>query len=69
MIQGFGDMKITEIKVSAGKDCFILKPESLEAVIDGKRCPEISKKIAAQVFKTVAGPAEKWFDLLKKPNL
>ncbi len=61
-------MKITEIKVSAGKDCFIMTPTSIEAVIGGKRCPEVDKRLAAKLFKEVAVPAEKWFDLLKLPN-
>ncbi|MGH8654716.1 MAG: hypothetical protein ACREYE_22260 [Gammaproteobacteria bacterium] len=59
-------MKITEIKVMAGKDVFILSPKSMEVVISGRTIP-VDDKLAAKLFKAVAEQAEKWFGLLKKP--
>jgi hypothetical protein len=51
-------LKITEIKVTAGKDVLILNPESVQAVISGKSV-FLDAKLSATLFKAVAGPCEK----------
>ena len=57
-------MKITEIKVTAGKEVFIFQPKSCLVVTSGKS-REIPEKLATQLFKAVSGPAEKLCDELK----
>ena len=57
-------MKITEIKVTAGKEVFIFQPKSLLVVVAGKS-REIPEKLATQLFKAVAGQAEKMCEELK----
>jgi hypothetical protein len=57
-------MKITEIKVTAGKDVFLLSPKSVQVIAAGKSF-FLPDKLAAQLFKAVATPAEKMVDALK----
>ena len=57
-------MKITEIKVTAGKEVFIFQPKSLEVIVAGKM-KTIDEKLAAGPFKAVAAPAEKLCDELR----
>lgn len=51
-------MKITEIKVTAGKDTIIFQPKSILVVLKGKST-EFDEKLAAELWKAVSGPAEK----------
>ena len=51
-------MKITEIRVLAGKDTVIFQPKSILAVFKGKSW-SLDDKLAAQLWKAVAIPAEK----------
>jgi hypothetical protein len=51
-------MKITEIKVSAGKDAVVFQPKSVLAVFKG-RSWTLDDKLAAQLWKAIAGQAEK----------
>jgi hypothetical protein len=57
-------MKITEIRVTAGKDVYIFEPAALTVIVAGKR-KDVPGKLAAQLFKAVAGPAEKLCGELK----
>ena len=57
--------KITEVRVSAGKDSFVLTPTSMEFFVAGQRI-EIEKEIAKTCHKAVADQVEKWFKLFKK---
>jgi tRNA-binding EMAP/Myf-like protein len=57
-------MKITEIKVTAGKDVFLLSPKAVQ-VISGGKSFFLPDKLAAQLFKAVATPAEKMCGELK----
>lgn len=60
-------MKITEIKVTAGKDVFILKPNGTEVITAGRLSELGDEKMSAALFKAVAGPADKLVEeLLRK---
>lgn len=56
--------RITEIRVTAGKDVFILEPKGAEWVIAGQS-GNLPEKLAAKLFKDVAGTAEKYFEIFK----
>ena len=58
-------MKITEIKVVAGKDVFIFQPKSITVVVGGKSW-EADEKQAAALWKVVAPPCEKMCSELPK---
>ena len=57
-------MKITEIKVTAGKDVYLFAPKSAQVISNGKSF-FLPDKLAAQLFKAVSLPAEKLCDELK----
>jgi len=57
-------VKICEIKVTAGKDVFLFSPKAVQAIVGGKSF-FLPDKLAAQLFKAVATPAEKICDELK----
>jgi hypothetical protein len=57
-------VKITEIKVTAGKEIFLLSPKSVQVLANGKSF-FLPDKLAAQLFKAVATPAEKMCGELK----
>jgi len=57
-------MKITEIKVTAGKDVIILEPGQASWVIDGKP-GAIPDKLAVKLFKSIAGSAEQYFEIFR----
>lgn len=52
-------MKITEIKVTAGKDVILIQPRSLQVIRSGKSF-FLDEKLAATLFKTIAVPCEKF---------
>ena len=56
--------KITEIRVTAGKDVFLLGPESVTAVVGG-RSFELPGKLSKELWKAVAPPAERMFNELR----
>jgi hypothetical protein len=57
-------MKITEIKVTAGKDVIIFGPKSATWVIAGQS-GFLPEKLAVRLFKAIAGTTEQYFDVLK----
>lgn len=57
-------MKITEIRVTAGKDVILIEPRQGTWVIGGKS-GNLPEKLAMKLFKAVAGSAEDYFDLLR----
>ncbi len=57
-------MKITEIKVTAGKEIFLLTPKSVQVITTG-RAFFLPEKLAATLFKAVATPAEQMCGQLK----
>lgn len=57
-------MKITEIKITAGNDVIILAAKSATWVIAGQS-GNLPDKLAAKLWKKVAGTAEQYFDILK----
>jgi len=58
-------MKITEIKVTAGKDVFLFSPKAVQVIAAGKSF-FLPDKLAVQLFKAVATPAEKMVEELTK---
>ena len=58
-------MKITEIKVTAGKDVILICPRSVQ-VISGGKSWFVEEKLAAALFKAVATPAEQFCGKLKE---
>jgi hypothetical protein len=50
-------MKITEIKVTAGKDVYLLSPKAAQVIVAGKSF-FLPDKLAEKLFKAVATPAE-----------
>lgn len=61
-------VKITEIKITAGKDVILLDPKSAQWVIDGKS-GAIPDKLAAKLFKSIAGSAEQYFEIFRGSKL
>jgi len=57
-------MKITEIKVTCGKEYFLMTPTRTQVVTRGKAF-YLPEKLAVQLFKAVAMPAEKMVGELK----
>lgn len=57
-------MKITEIKVTAGKDVFLFSPKSVQVIAGGKSF-FLPDKLAAALFKAVATPADKMLEEMK----
>jgi len=57
--------KVTEIRVTAGKDVILIEPKSLTWVIEGKNGHHPDPKLIAKVFKSIAGNVESYFDLLR----
>lgn len=56
--------RITEFKISAGKDVIIFEPTEASWVISGKS-GRLPGKLAVKLFKTIAGQVEPYFELLK----
>lgn len=61
-------VKITEIKVTAGKDVILYEPKSCTWSIAGKP-GALDEKTAAKLFQAIAKQAEAYFDLLKNMKL
>jgi len=57
-------VKITEIKVTMGRDVFIMTPAGCTLIVAGK-AQEVPAKLAATLFKAVAAPAEKFCNELR----
>jgi hypothetical protein len=57
-------MKITEIRVSAGKDVILIEPKQATWVIGGKS-GDLPEKLAEKLFKSIVATAEQYFDILK----
>lgn len=58
-------MKITEIKVTAGKEILLITPDSLLIIRNGKTT-YVDQKLAVQIFKAVAGTCEKFANAVKE---
>lgn len=58
-------MKITEIKITAGKEILLLTSDSLLVIRNGKTT-SVDEKLAAQLFKAVAGTCEKFANAVKE---
>lgn len=56
--------KITEIRVTAGKDVILIEPKGATWVIAGQS-GALPDKLAAKLFKDVAGSAEKYFEMFR----
>lgn len=61
-------MKITEIKVTAGKDVFLFSPKAAQVIVGGKAF-FLPDKLAAKLFKAIAVPAEHLCEELGKADL
>jgi hypothetical protein len=59
------ELKITEIKVTAGKDVILIAPKSLQVIMAGKSF-FVDEKLAAKLFKAVSGPCETFVNALKE---
>jgi hypothetical protein len=59
-----GKVKITEIKVTAGKDVIVFEPTSATWVIAAKS-GNLPEKLATKLWKTLTGSVEQYFDILK----
>jgi hypothetical protein len=57
-------MKITEIKITCGKEYFVMTPTRTQVVTRG-RAFYLPEKLAIELFKQVALPAEKMVGELK----
>lgn len=57
-------MKVTEVKIAAGKDVIIVEPGQVTWVIGGKS-GTLPGKLAAKLYKSIATTTEPYFDLLK----
>lgn len=57
-------MKITEIRVLAGKETYLLTPESAQAIV-GQKTFFLDEKLARKLWKEVAGNAEKMCEAFK----
>lgn len=57
-------IKITEIKVTAGRDVIIYEPKSCTWSIAGKP-GALNEKAAVKLFQSIAKQAEGYFDLLR----
>lgn len=57
-------IKITELKVTAGKDIFLFTPKSAQVVVGGKSF-FLDEKLAAALWKVIASPMEKTCNEMK----
>ena len=57
-------IRITEIKVTAGRDVILYEPKSCTWAIQGKS-GSLDEKTAAKLFQSIAKQAEGYFDLFR----